>query len=261
LINYCGTFDTITPETGEIIYKKLDSITDNNPDFEDAYEMGALFISNVKPEMAIALLDKGCNNKRLDKNWKIPYYAAFISSHYLKNKDINMTIKYNSMALSRSSASELYILSSCIRATSQKILAAKKWQLDQKANNVAVADEKHAILCAWLGYINSQKRSEMGRGMRPASEIINNPKVDSIILNLASELKSNFSDNQDVLYTIEQAKELIFRGEHLCPHCLVPYVAGDKFCSSCGKTVEIFGTCQQCGAVKKGTYCSECGSK
>jgi hypothetical protein len=46
---------------------------------------------------------------------------------------------------------------------------------------------------------------------------------------------------------------------HACSRCYSFYEAGDKFCSSCGFTLEVFGVCAKDGTILKGDFCHECG--
>ena len=80
------------------------------------------------------------------------------------------------------------------------------------------------------------------------------------ILGLAANLKKNYPDDQNVLNTIAYMKTNYLKGHNFCEICLETYGSGDKFCSSCGAKVVVFGVCEECGAVKKGAHCSSCGA-
>ena len=71
----------MTAARADALYTKLDSLTNLDPLFADAYLDGALSIAPVKPDLAVKLLDKAMR-MGLDKHWKIPFYAGQIHLTY-----------------------------------------------------------------------------------------------------------------------------------------------------------------------------------
>jgi hypothetical protein len=69
-----GTPDEATLQS---LYRKLDSLTNLDPLFKDAYLDGALVLAPAHPELAQELLDKGIK-LGLGGEWKLSLYAALI---------------------------------------------------------------------------------------------------------------------------------------------------------------------------------------
>jgi hypothetical protein len=61
----------------QALYRKLDSLTNLDPLFKDAYLDGALILAPAHHELAQQLLDKGMK-LGLAGEWKLPFYAAMI---------------------------------------------------------------------------------------------------------------------------------------------------------------------------------------
>jgi hypothetical protein len=256
-IQYCGSINTVNAENAPIIYEKLDSILRKNPDFEQAYEMGALMLSVEAPKKAIDILSRACENPRLSRSWKLPFLAGFISSHHMKEKDYAQAERFFKMACDMSSPPEPYVLSALIRAKSKKLLA-KTWK-----NGITVVDEKHAMLCSLIEYYSfSQKSYEnpsVGGGVYPAG--FGKVTIPERMLSLAQDLQTQYPSDQNIRKTLDKVKEDVFKGAHICDKCFTPYLAGEKFCSHCSSQVDPFGMCLKCGALKRGKFCGSCGAE
>ncbi len=261
-VNYCGTINSVNAENAPIIYKKVMSIIQNNPDFEQAYEIGSLMLSVETPEKAVEILKRACDNPRLNRNWELPFLAGFIVSHHMKDKKIEGKVKkedlaeyFFSLAAQRSSPPEPHVISSYMRAKAQKLIG-KKWR------GIQVTSDRQAFLCALID-------THLENTIRPEGAYASSFNITSFgkmtiiekILSVAQSLKEEEKDNQNVTATIDKMKELVFKNSHICEQCLTPYGPGEKYCSSCGAKVEVYGTCSKCGAVKKGKYCSNCGAE
>jgi hypothetical protein len=61
----------------QALYRKLDSLTNLDPLFKDAYLDGALILAPAHHDLAQRLLDKGMK-LGLGGEWKLPFYAAMI---------------------------------------------------------------------------------------------------------------------------------------------------------------------------------------
>lgn len=46
---------------------------------------------------------------------------------------------------------------------------------------------------------------------------------------------------------------------HSCSRCYTVYVEGDRFCSTCGLGLEVFGACKRDNTILKGKFCHSCG--
>jgi hypothetical protein len=258
-IQYCGSINTVNAENAPIIYEKLNSILRKNPDFEQAYEMGAFMLSVEAPEKAVAILSRACENPRLSRSWKLPFLAGFISSHHMKEKDYAQAERFFQMACNMSSPPEPYVLSALIRAKSQKLLTRKTWK-----DGITVVDDKHAMLCSLIDYHSlSQKSYENpgadGVGVYPAG--FGKITIPERMLSIAQELQTQYPDDQNIRKTLDKVKMDVFKSAHLCDKCFTPYLAGEKFCSHCSSQVEPFGVCLKCGELKRGKFCGNCGAE
>ncbi len=71
----------IDTQQAEALYNKLNSLTNLDPLFADAYLDGALSIMPRRPDLAVALLDKGVT-LGLQDNWKLQFYAGVAQLQY-----------------------------------------------------------------------------------------------------------------------------------------------------------------------------------
>ncbi len=262
-INYCGSIDSIKDQNVDEVYNRLAAILRNDPDFQKAYEIGALMISIKASDKAVELLKQGTDNPRLSTNWKIPFLAGFVMNHNVPKDKLGALvgkIKADSQwffetAAKRSSPPEPHVISSLMRAKAEKLLN-KKWK-----DNITIVNEKHALLCAWINEAMDSSKVRMGADDSGFSVVISSVKdLNQKILQQAANLKKNYPDNQNILNTLAYLKTNYLKGQNFCDACLTVYAPGDKFCSSCGEKVVVYGTCAQCGAIVKGAHCSACGA-
>ncbi|HCE42594.1 MAG TPA: hypothetical protein DET40_03500 [Lentisphaeria bacterium] len=262
-INYCGSIDSIKDQNVDEVYNRLAAILKNDPDFQKAYEIGALMISIKASDKAVELLKQGTDNPRLSTNWKIPFLAGFVMNHNVPKDKLGALIGkikadshwFFETAAKRSSPPEPHVISSLMRAKAEKLLN-KKWK-----ENITIVNEKHALLCAWIDEALNASKVRMGTDDSGYSIVVSSVKdMNQKILQQAANLKKNYPDNQNVLNTIAYLKANYLKGQNFCDACLAVYGPGDKFCSSCGTKVIVFGVCEDCGAVKKGAHCSSCGA-
>ncbi len=266
-INYCGSIDSIKDENVNEVYTRLASIIRNDPDFEKAYEIGALMISIKSSDKAVELLKIGCDNPRLSTNWKIPFLAGFILTHNVDKKDLPELTKklktdaegFFEIAAKRSSPTpEPHIISSLMRAKAAKL--GKTWKAKGSKDSIQIVNDKHALLCAWINEVNSYKGKSPNDDMASGSIVQNSTKdMTQKILGIAANLKNEHPDDQNIAKTINELKTTLLKGQNFCGKCLTVYAAGDKYCYSCGQKVIVYGACDKCGAVKKGNHCSACG--
>lgn len=257
-VNYSGSIKTVDEKNAPVVYQKLKTIINNDPSFEKAYEIGSLMLSVCSPDKAVEIIDVGCNNPQLKKNWKLPFYAGFILTHHSPDKDSIKTLdraeRYYKMAVERSNGSEKHIISQLMRIKAKKLLAYKTTK-----GGIRVVNEKHALLLAWYEEWKSLKANRMME--HGEFEMMSSiPDIEHNILQTAQQLKLSAPDDENILKTVELIKTQVLSGQHLCEKCLTPYAAGDKFCSKCGAQIELYGICPACNAVLKGPFCAFCGA-
>jgi len=261
-INYCGSIDSIKDQNVDEVYNRLAAILRNDPDFQKAYEIGALMISIKKSDKAVELLKQGTDNPRLSTNWKIPFLAGFVMNHNVPKEKLAELIKgikadsqwFFETAAKRSSPPEPHVISSLMRAKAEKLMN-KTWR-----PGISVVNEKHALLCAWIDEATASTKIKAGAEEASFSVVQSSTKdMNQKLLQLAAQLKKLYPDNQNVLNTITYMKTSCMKGQSACEACLATYGAGDKFCSSCGSPVAVYGICEKCGVVKRGAHCSACG--
>lgn len=68
----------------DALYRKLNSLTNLDPLFANAYLDGALSLAPVKPDLSLKLLQKALR-LGLDENWTVQFYAGLIQMNYLNN--------------------------------------------------------------------------------------------------------------------------------------------------------------------------------
>ncbi|MBN1864144.1 MAG: zinc ribbon domain-containing protein [Victivallales bacterium] len=255
-INYCGSINSVNEENVDEVYSRLDTILRNDPDFEKAYNIGAMMLAVQAPVRAAEILQRGANNPNLSSSWQIPFLAGYVLAHNVKESDDPQHLKKAEemfrLAVRRSSPPERHVVSSLLRTK------AKRIEKRGDAFGVKIANDKHAYLCAWYDeWRSSRATDELGGGGGPGTQIIGD--VDARVLAAAQDAKNSAPDNKDVLKTVDTVISKVLANQHLCPSCLSRYNPGEKFCSHCGSEVAIYGTCKKCGAVLKGRFCTDCG--
>ncbi|MCD4824935.1 MAG: zinc ribbon domain-containing protein [Phycisphaerae bacterium] len=238
----------------QALYRRYDMITDQDPFMALAYEHGGLELATMgKPGEALKLLDKGM--KVLNNNWKLPHYAAHISSFYLK--DDALAEKYLKSA-HKIKGHPFFIEMSLVR-----LQAA---QIDNEPVAVAKLWKKICLPTHVDGTYAGSDLLEYGGEMDSGRF---NTKAHRKVIELLREVRAQAAeatgDEKKILTQkarqIEKIIKTIMPKGHFCPHCFAEYKAGDKHCNNCGRGVEVFGVCQKCGAVADGKYCRQCGTQ
>lgn len=93
---FMGEARKVTEEVADVLYAKMERITDLDPKFVMAYRVGGLTLSDAKPDLAVKLLNKGLENN-LGQSWEIPFYAGIIS--YFRLQDRPETVRYLKAAI------------------------------------------------------------------------------------------------------------------------------------------------------------------
>ncbi|OGV56886.1 MAG: hypothetical protein A2017_05105 [Lentisphaerae bacterium GWF2_44_16] len=251
-INYMGSLKSVDQSNVKDVIERLEKILGYDPNFEKAYQVGVLSLTNEAPGKAVEILDKACQNDDLKNNWQLPFYAGFILTHAynfiketgteaeLRERKIQrakQAVKFFEMAIKRSPKPEQYVVNSYIRAQ------AKAMNPD---------NDKMAALQVLFNTWNKQQGD-----MEMETSII--PDLNQKIIKAAQELKENSPDDPKAKELIEIVIKKVFKDQHICQKCLFTYATGDKFCQACGEKVEVYGVCPKCNAVLKGQYCSSCG--
>ncbi len=240
-INYMGGLKSINDDNKDEVIRRLNKIISLNPNFEKAIHMGALSLSNASPEKAVDMLAKACESKdpSLKSNWGIPFLAGFILVHYYKDPKYFEAAEFFRKALERSNGKpEEYVVNCYLRA---------------RGNAKGIKDSKLAILDT-LAYEWKKNNSDV-------METTIVPELTAKLIKAAKVAKEAYPDRKEVQDIVNQVSQLVMGDKHLCPNCLSSYGPGDKFCSSCGTKVKVYGVCPKCQHVLKGNYCSHCGYK
>jgi hypothetical protein len=257
-INYLGSLKTVEGDNIPEVTKRLEKIIALDPNFAQVYQDGVLSLSVADPEKTVLLLEKACDNDYLKTNWQIPFYAGFVVSHHEKKPNYAKAAKFFQMALQRSgSKPESYIVNSFLRAKAKEMYPDK--------------DDKFAMLKIlydeWKKDFESKRKGmapDVGGGAFAPETMMNTsiiPDLTERLLKAAQEAKNSESPTPELLSLVSEIRQKVLAGQHLCPNCLAPYAAGDKYCSTCGKPVDVWGICKKCGAVLKGKFCPACGEE
>lgn len=244
-INYLGSLSTVDQDNIAEVAKRLDKILAYDPNFEKAYQVGVLSMSNADPAKAIEFLEKACDdtNDQFKSNWQLPFYAGFIISHSEQFKTdeamLNRAVDFYKKAIKRSSKPEHYVVNSYIRA---------KARVDKDTKNPNLR-ELNVLITEW-------RNNKNGRDFETSFI----PDINRKIIKAAQDAKENAPDDQEVIKAIGEIMKEVFSDQHICYKCLYMYGPGEKFCCSCGSNVDVYGTCK-CGSVLKGAFCSNCGTK
>jgi len=259
-VNYAGGLSTIDTTNVDKVSAMLRKIISYDPNFLESYQSGILSISNADPKLAVQILENACANEHLKGNVQIPFYAGFILSRkivdqnnpdkVLSEPDYAGATRFFRMAIQRAANPEPYIVSNYIRAKA-------------KARG---GDESHAVLAVLY---DEWKMSKGKKGEALEAEFCRIPDIESRMIKATRDAKYPTDENGKLIAPSAKALELIgtiqkevFADNHLCQNCINQTHRGDKFCSSCGTTVPVWGVCS-CGAVLKdgAGFCSVCGKK
>lgn len=253
-INYLGSLKTVDNTNLNEVTKRLQRIISYDPNFEKVYQDGVLSMSVADPEMTVKILKQACDNDYLKTNWQIPFYAGFVMTHHAKAPDHAEAANFFQMALQRAGDKpESYIVNSYIRA---------------KAKTLNIKEEKLAILKVlydeWKKERDTKKDVSATNGETGAA--ISGSAIPDLLgrlLKTAQEAKNSDDPkpSENLLKFIDQIRSEVLTGQHLCGNCLTPSSPGEKFCSSCGNKIELWGICPKCGAVLKNGagFCGACG--
>ena len=101
VIQYMGGLKSVSKENVDEVIKRFEKIVSYDPNFESAYEIGAMSFSVENPEKAVEFLERACNNPQLKNNWKLPFYAGFILTHSGKDdpEKVKKAIGFYEMAI------------------------------------------------------------------------------------------------------------------------------------------------------------------
>lgn len=272
-VNYCGKAGSVTKDNKDEIYKRLNKILRNDPDFVKAYKIGAMMLSVKAPIKSIEILTRGTNNPNLKSQWEIPYLAGFVLLHHVDDAKWEAYVdEYNKKIedekgtpkLSRSriaQAEKMYKLA--VQRGKPASYSAVASLLRSRAMRMAkrkdIVNEQHAYLYVLYDIWKESQTENMDGGIEGASSLTGPIDFEKRILSAAQEAKASAPDNKKILATVKNVTAQVLSHQHLCPNCLSKYNAGDKFCSSCGTEVMVFGACEKCGAIMKGKHCSKCG--
>jgi len=254
-INYCGGLESVTTENVEEIYKRVNAILANDPNHESAYKLGGMMFSVRDPKKAVDIFTRGTENPNLKDNWKLPFYAGFVLTQHMTDKDDPQRLAKAEVMFRKAIArngSMPHIFSALIRTRAQRLMKRGNWK------GIPIVNPKHAYLCAlfneWQkGGDNDGKTfsggSEAGNDLRPR------------ILVAVQKAKASAPKNKNVLATIKKVMNKVLKEDKLCGKCLSQYAPGDRFCVCCGAKVVVYGVCanSRCKTILKGKFCPKCG--
>ena len=251
-VHYCGSVHGVSNDNVDEIYQRVNAMLHNNPDFTEAYYTGGLVLSVKAPLKAVDILMRGASNKRCASSWKIPFLAGHILLNIVTDKEmpdrLDKAERMFALAVDRR-ANLPFLASSYLRVKAGKLAKAGTWR-----NGIAIQGREHALLCSCF-----DEWAKL-RGAGDMRHFFNEADLKKRMLGIARRVKAEAPRDKDVRRTIRMVVNKVFAGEHLCPTCLTPYGPGDKFCSHCGHSVTVYGTCPYCGAVLHGDkYCPQCG--
>jgi tetratricopeptide (TPR) repeat protein len=252
-INYLGSLKKVDNDNIDDITQKLETILAYDPNFEKAYQVGVMSLSVEAPEQAVKFLEKACDskNKKLQNNWKLPFYAGFILTHHMKEPDYAKALKFYKMAIKRSSGKpESYVVNSYLRALAHTQMKEGEKDLQPAMLRVLFNEWKMGSMADGFG--------SMDVAGNTGSMI---PDLDSRLLKAMQEAKKAAPNNKDLGVMVEEIRTKVLVGKHLCDKCLTPYGPGEKFCSCCGNELKVYGVCPKCGTIMKGDFCTKCGYK
>ncbi len=250
------------------LYKRYDTLTDENPFLFIAYEHGGIEIASMgKGDLALKLLDKGIKAAG-DTNWKFPYYAAYIAGRYVKDDELREKYLRNAIDID---GHPFHVLSQLVRLSARKL-----------------DDTPLTKARLWQGFVAKDSLAGPGLATHPADGARPTAGVETFamqggdpqnsthakardevikLLRLAkAQADQATGKDKDKLVADAAAIEKIVRqmspSAHSCKYCFAAYEAGDKFCPNCGRAVVVFGVCAKCDAVVKPgeKFCTACGT-
>ena len=260
LVNYLGSLNTVDESNVQQVASKLQELMKLDPNLEKIYKEGALIMSIADPAQTIKFLTQACENPYLKNNWQIPFYAGYVMMHNSKPPQYAEAAKFFEMAMKRSGSDTgaSYVVSSYFRAKAKDMV-----QKDKSLNG----DERLALLkVLYAEWENNQKAGPDGSYSRGDNGIQN---LNDRLIKALKDVKVASDDYKPSVQGKKFADKVIakvFDKAHICSNCTAPYQAGEKFCSSCGSGLPVWGLCknQTCKKVLKNgnsPFCSHCGVK
>jgi hypothetical protein len=256
-INYAGGLSSVNKENSEDVYNKLTTIIANDPNHDKAYDIGGMLLTVAAPMNAVELFTRGANNPKLNKNWKLPFQAAFVLDHYVTDEDdpqrLQKAEELLSMAIERNSSMP-HVYAALIRIRAKRLEKRGKW------SGMEIVNSKHAYLCALYDQWRKSSGSDAERGIGDSGDMNSGGiNIKQNLMKAVKAAKKSAPNNKIILKTIEKVMTKVLDDQHLCAKCLSSYNCGDKFCGSCGYQVKVYGVCKKCNAVLKSKFCTKCG--
>ncbi len=289
LINYLGSLESINQNNVKDVASKLEKLISYDPNLEKAYKDGVLLMSIEDSGKTIEFLKKACQNPHFSNNWEIPFYAGYVMMHNAKPAQYEEASKFFAEAMKRSSSDERasYVVSSYFRAKAKamaepmvvaefnkivKDRAAKKMKAmtpDEERilrSELFSKFERETMLAVLFDYWKT-----MNSGVEGMSSENMNSNID-INNRLIKAIKDVIVPSEDYKQPTAKGAALakkvidtVFEKAHICSNCTAPHKQGDKFCSSCGKSVNVWGLCKAANcrkplASENAAFCSSCGA-
>ncbi len=254
LVNYLGSLNTIDERNVKEVSAKLESLLALDNSNEVIYRDGVLAMSIADPQKTIEFLNKACKNEYLRNNWQIPFYAGYVMMHATKPPKYNEAAGFFLMALKRAGSDQgaSYVASSYLRA---------KARAEAKGG-----DERYAMLKVLY---EEWKNSKGGT----SDQIHLSGENGSLITNINARLikairdikvkSPDYTPSAEATVFADKLIREIFEKEHICHQCTAKYAPGEKFCSSCGAQLKVYGLCVTCKQpLSEGAkYCAHCGTR
>lgn len=244
------------------LYSKLDFLSDLDPNNKNLYEVGAMFISNDRPEKAIELLKKGDSLLMKNPSYKFPFNQYHIINNVIcmnndeaKKAHRKEMIDLLAKAMDRSGAPE-YVQNQWLRLRAEEsgyddnsIGRLKLWRDyyrskvramgNSTGNSEGKPDEKpaeDASMASGDSFASTERGSALlAQVMRMAQTmaIDNFKKRQEKGANVAA-LKEEHKKISDIFFSVAPAG-------HYGPESLHPYEAGDLFDVYTGTPLKPYG--------------------
>lgn len=221
-IQFCGSQKTINDENKEEVMEWLNELISLDPNFEKSYSVGVQMLAVEAPEKAVEYLSQACDNKYLKKNWKIPFYAAFILTHHLNPPRYKESIDFYEKAMQRSGSPEKYLVNAYVRA---KANVAKERGKAYDGTPLTTVDEAtmYELYREWKK-VNSGGMEDMG------TSII--PDLNDRLLEAAKKVKETSKDPK-MLEVVKKIREEVTKNGQLAERFMTPdelktYVSSQK---------------------------------